>query len=248
VSSISDAELAVNLARDAGDLLLSLADSGRLKGYRMGAAGDAEANRLIIEGLRQHRLHDAILSEEAADDRARLQKERVWIVDPLDGTAEYSSGRDDWAVHVALCVGGKAEVGAVAVPRASHVYNSFDPPALPDPTTRPRIVVSRTRPPSSTGRLAEALKAEIISLGSVGAKVAALLRGEADIYLHAGGLNEWDSCAPAAVALSAGFVATHLDGSPLSFNKPEPLTPDLLVCHPHYAAAVSEALRALGET
>jgi 3'(2'), 5'-bisphosphate nucleotidase len=248
VSSISDGELALLLAREAGDLLLSLADSGRLEGYRLGAAGDAEANRLIIEGLHQHRPHDAILSEEEADDRMRLQQERVWIIDPLDGTAEYSSGRADWAVHVALCVRGKPKVGAVAVPRAGRVYESSAPPELAEPNTHPRIVVSRTRPPSATAGLAEALKAEIISLGSVGAKVAALLRGEADIYLHARGLNEWDSCAPVAVALSAGLVATHLDGSSLSFNKPEPLTPDLLVCHPQYAAAVTEAIRALGQS
>jgi 3'(2'), 5'-bisphosphate nucleotidase len=244
VSSISDNELTVQLARDAGELLRSLADSGQLEGRQLGAAGDAEANRLIIDRLHKHRPHDAILSEEEADDRTRLEKERVWIIDPLDGTAEYSSGRSDWAVHVALSVRGKAEVGAVAVPCFGQLYDSAAPPALPDPSPYPRIVVSRTRPPSVTAGLARAIKAEIISLGSVGAKVAAVLRGDADIYLHASGLREWDSCAPVAVALSAGFVATHLDGSSLAFNKPEAFTPDLLICHPHYAEAVRDALLA----
>lgn len=241
---MTDADLAALLAADAGRLLLALRHEGRHEGKALGAEGDARANRLILDRLAIERPGDAVLSEESADDRSRCAASRVWIVDPLDGTREYSEGRDDWAVHVALAIDGYPAIGAVALPGMDRVLSTGDAaPALSDVPARPRMVVSRTRPPAMTTPVAEALGVELIPMGSAGAKAMAVADGRADIYLHAGGQYEWDNCAPAVVALARGYHASRVDGSPLRYNNPDPSLPDLLICHPALAQRVLALVR-----
>jgi 3'(2'), 5'-bisphosphate nucleotidase len=240
--SLSDGDLAALLAEMAGKLLLDLRASGLFEGKALGRAGDGVANALIMTALQEHRPNDGILSEEEANDTARCAQSRVWVVDPLDGTREYSEGRGDWAVHIALSIDGKPALGVVALPGQDKVLRSDRPPSLPSCQARPRMLVSRTRPPAEAERVARELGAELVEMGSAGAKAMAVLLGQGDIYLHAGGQYEWDNCAPAAVALAAGLHATRLDGSPLLYNQPDPTLPDLLICHPELAASVMAVL------
>jgi 3'(2'), 5'-bisphosphate nucleotidase len=239
-----DHQLAARIAHDAGRLLLALRttsdDPATLR-----AAGDANANVLILDALHRDRPDDAILSEESADDPIRLGAHRVWIIDPLDGTREFGEqGRDDWAVHVALVIDGVAAVGAVALPARDLVLTTKPPPVVaPRPDGPPRLVVSRTRPPAVTQRVQAALGAELVPMGSAGAKTMAIILGDADVYAHAGGQYQWDSAAPVAVARAAGLHTSRLDGSPLIYNEVDPYLPDLLVCRPELAAAVIEAAR-----
>jgi 3'(2'), 5'-bisphosphate nucleotidase len=239
-----DHQLAARIAHDAGQLLLALRttsdDPATLR-----AAGDANANVLILDALHRARPEDAILSEESADDPIRLGAHRVWIVDPLDGTREFGEkDRDDWAVHVALVIDGVAAIGAVALP-ARNLVLATKPPAVVAPRHDgpPRLVVSRTRPPAVTERVQAALGAELVAMGSAGAKTMAIILGDADVYAHAGGQYQWDSAAPVAVARAAGLHTSRLDGSPLIYNEADPYLPDLLVCRPELAAAVIEAAR-----
>jgi 3'(2'), 5'-bisphosphate nucleotidase len=240
---VTDVELAAALAEGAGRIALAIRGSGVLQGLSLGTAGDKLANQFILTALAAHRPDDGILSEESVDTTERLGKERVWIIDPLDGTREYIEGRADWAVHVALTVGGLPAAGAVALPAQSVVLRSDDPPRPPEPVhSPPRLLVSRTRPPKIAEAVASALGAELVAMGSAGAKAAAVLLGQGDIYLHAGGQHEWDNCAPATVALAGGFNATRLDGSPLVYNQPDTNLPDLLICSPALAAKVRAVL------
>jgi 3'(2'), 5'-bisphosphate nucleotidase len=244
---VNDHELAAELATDAGHLLLELRptidDPTALK-----AAGDARSNDFLLERLRAMRPGDAVLSEESADDPARLSAERVWIIDPLDGTREYGeAGRDDWAVHVALTIDGAAVIGAVALPAQGVTYRTGPPATLaPRPPGPPRLVVSRTRPPAITETLQDALGAELVPMGSAGAKAMAIVAGRADIYAHAGGQYQWDSAAPVAVAAAAGLHVSRLDGAPLVYNTAERSLPDLLICRPEHATAVIAIAREAG--
>lgn len=239
---MTDAELAAHLAEDAGRILLSVRASGRHHGKDLGRAGDAEANAVLVKALRELRPDDGLLSEEEKDKPARLSKRRVWIVDPLDGTREYSEGRDDWAVHVALALDGVAETGAVALPSLGLVLRSDRASTRPAPPERPRMVVSRTRPAAEALAVAAALDADLVPMGSAGAKAMAVVRGEAEIYLHSGGQHQWDNCAPVAVARAHGLHCSRLDGSPLTYNLADTYTPDLLICVPELAARVFAAL------
>lgn len=238
----ADAALAAELAEEAGRILLDVRVSGRFEGKAMGAEGDHVANAYLVEALMAQRPDDGLLSEERKCDGSRLDKSRVWIVDPLDGTREYGEGRDDWAVHVALAVRGKATVGAVALPGLGLVLRSDQPHPLP-PLGHPlRMVVSRSRPAAEALAVAEKLNAVLIPMGSAGAKAMAVVRGEADIYLHSGGQYEWDNCAPAAVALAYGLHCVRLDGLPLIYNRADPYLPDLLICRAEVADMVAAAL------
>lgn len=240
---MNDAELAAHLAREAGRILLETRASGKRHGAELGRAGDAEANALLVAALRELRPDDGLLSEEERDDLARLERERVWIIDPLDGTREYGEGRSDWAVHIGLAIGGVACLGAVALPALDLVLRSDMPAARPPAPARPRMVVSRTRPPAQALAVAEALGAGLMPMGSAGAKAMAVVRGEAEIYLHAGGQHEWDNCAPAAVARGHGLHCSRLDGAPLLYNQRNPALPDLLICLPELAERVLAVLR-----
>ena len=234
-----DLSLALEAAQRAATVLRALRGGDPLTGEALGRAGDREANAVIVRLLRRERPRDGLLSEELAPDPSRLQSQRVWIVDPLDGTREYAEPRErhDWAVHVALCIDAIPTTAVVALPALGECWHTGAPSRLkPSPFGALRIAVSRTRAPALALRVADKLGAQLVPMGSVGAKVAAVLRGEAHAYLHAGGMHEWDSCAPVAVALAHGLHASRLDGNACRFNQPEPLTPDLLVCRPECVA------------
>jgi len=237
---VNDHQLAARLATEAGELLLAVRDElAEATESERKAAGDKRSHDYLMAALAQHRPADAVLSEEGADDPVRLRSERVWIVDPLDGTREFSElGRRDWAVHVALWESGALVAGAVALPAQGVTLATPDVAPPPDHYGQPRIVVSRTRPPAIALRVRERLDGTLVEMGSAGAKVAAVVQGLADVYVHAGGQYEWDSAAPVAVARAAGLHTSRLDGSPLQYNRPDPLLPDLVVCRPEYADAV----------
>jgi 3'(2'), 5'-bisphosphate nucleotidase len=234
----SDVRLAERLATEAGALLLALQRSGEFEGKLLGKQGDEIANAFLMKTLRELRADDAILSEEETDNAERLSAKRVWIIDPLDGTREYGEARTDWAVHVALAIGGEATVGAVALPGLGITLTSGSPPPQPMPNTPLKMLVSRTRPAAEAVAVAEKLGAELLPMGSAGAKAMAVVRGEADIYLHSGGQYEWDNCAPVAVAQAAGFHCSRIDGSPLIYNCANPYLPDLLICRKEMAAEI----------
>ncbi|MGE0774168.1 MAG: 3'(2'),5'-bisphosphate nucleotidase CysQ [Sphingomonadaceae bacterium] len=242
MSALSDAALARQLAEEAGKLLLSLRSEGGFEGKALGVEGDQRANRYLMDRLREERPDDAILSEEEKDDPSRLKASRVWIIDPLDGTREYGEGREDWAVHVALAVDGAARDGAVALPAIGLTLCSGEPAVVPPHEGRLRMLVSRTRPPAEALAVAEKLDAELVPMGSAGAKAMAVVRGLADIYLHAGGQYEWDNAAPVAVANAAGLHASRMDGSLMAYNNANPYLPDLLICRPELADRIMDAL------
>ncbi len=233
---------AARIAAHAGEVLLELRQTGNLTGTALRDEADRRAHDRIMELLATAYPRDPVLSEEGRDDSTRLSSERVWIVDPLDGTREYGEGRTDWAVHVALVVQGVPAVGAVALPALNTVLSTDPAPTLGAPSDGlPRMVVSRTRPPEITEQLREAVGAVLVPMGSAGAKAMAVVRGEADVYAHAGGQYEWDSAAPVAVAAAAGLHVSRLDGSPLRYNSPDVWLPDLLICRPELAEAVLAA-------
>lgn len=240
-----DGELAAKLAEAAGRILLEVRASGLIGGKALGKAGDETANQFLVHAIRQQRPDDGLLSEESRDTDERLGKSRVWIIDPVDGTREYGEERTDWAVHVALAIDGAAAIGAVALPGLGEVLRSDAPRALPPQGAPPRMVVSRTRPAREAVAVAEAIGAELVPMGSAGAKAMALIRGEADIYLHSGGQYEWDSAAPVAVAAAHGLHCSRIDGSPLLYNNADTYMPDLLICRRELAERVlAEARRA----
>ena len=243
--NLTDAELAAQLAQAAGQLLLRVRDAGATSEQSLGKAGDEAANRFLVEAIRAARPGDGLLSEEEQDNPERLAHSRVWIIDPVDGTREYSERRSDWAVHVALAIDGVATVGAVALPALDLVLRSDQPITMVPPPPRLRMLVSRTRPAAEAVAVAERLGAELIAMGSAGAKAMAVVRGEADIYLHTGGQYEWDSCAPVAVALAHGLHCSRVDGSPLIYNQPDTYMPDLLICHRDHAAQVLALVKSL---
>jgi 3'(2'), 5'-bisphosphate nucleotidase len=246
VTTRTDAEVARSVALAAAALLRDLCAAGNCADGDLKRRGDAEANTLILAQLHAARPDDFVLSEEAADDRTRCAASRVWVVDPLDGTREFGERREDWAVHIGLAIDGVPVTGAVALPAAHKVFVTDDPPpALPPLPARPRMVVSRTRAHEIVRQVAVALDAELVPMGSAGAKAMAVVDGHAEIYLHAGGQYEWDNCAPVAVALAAGLHASRIDGSPLVYNCADPLLPDLLICRREYADAVLAAVAAV---
>lgn len=239
-----DHTLAAWLAEEAGRCLLGVREEG-LEGRALKDAGDRAAHELLMDLLAEHRPGDAVLSEEGKDDRVRLERDRVWIVDPLDGTREFSEPpRDDWAVHVALWEEGDLVAGAVALPALGQTFATGAPPVVPPRTTeRPRIAVSRTRPPEFVHGLALALDADLVPMGSAGVKVISVVRDVTDAYVHAGGQYEWDSAAPVAVARSSGLFTSRVDGSTLRYNQPDVYLPDLVVCRGELAEPILAYLR-----
>ncbi len=255
MATIDDSNLAGRLATEAGELLVTLrreAFAAGRTGKEAGAIGDRRSNELLLAALGSERPGDAVLSEEAVDDPARLDAERVWIVDPLDGTREYGlEGREDWAVHVALWERGReVTAAAVALPAAGLTLNADEPLPLRAGPARDggpiRTVVSDSRPPGWLPALGEEVAVEIVAMGSAGAKAMAVVRGDADAYVHSGGQYEWDSAAPVGVALAHGFHASRLDGSPLRYNQENPYLPDLVICRSDLAEALLAGLRRAG--
>jgi 3'(2'), 5'-bisphosphate nucleotidase len=247
----TDAALAAWLAEQAGRLLLDVRrDKAQSSAQERKDAGDQRAHDWLVKELSRARPNDVVLSEEGKDDRARLSADRVWIVDPLDGTREFSElGRDDWAVHVALWEARALTVGAVALPAQSTTLSTQAPAALGALRDGPpRLLVSRTRPPQWVTPLADLLGAEMVAMGSAGAKAIAVVRGEAEIYVHAGGQYEWDSAAPVAVARAVGLHASRIDGSPLEYNRPDPLLPDVLICRAELRDQVLDLLTKVTRT
>lgn len=251
---LTDAALAADLAEDAGKLLLAVREEiGFDHPWALGDAGDRRANSLLLRRLRAERPGDAVLSEEAYDDLTRLRADRVWIIDPVDGTREFStSGRADWAVHVALWQrdggpNGAVTDAAVALPAVGELYRTDSVAVDMSPHSGLiRITASSSRPPAVLYRLRDQLDIETVRIGSAGAKAMAVVKGDADAYIHAGGQWEWDSAAPAGVALAAGLHASRLDGSELVYNQPDPYLPDLLMCRPELADVLLGAIRSPG--
>jgi 3'(2'), 5'-bisphosphate nucleotidase len=241
---VNDHELAARLATEAGQLLLDVrAELADAPAEERKAQGDKRSHDFLMDELRRARPSDAVLSEEGVDDAARLRSSRVWIVDPLDGTREFSEiGRDDWAVHVALWCDGDLAAGAVALPAQGVTLATPTVPVPPEPPAVPRILVSRTRPPAIAQRVCDELGGTLVEMGSAGAKVCAVVQGRAEVYVHAGGQYEWDSAAPVAVARAAGLHTCRVDGTPLRYNQADPLLPDLVVCRPDLADAVLAVL------
>ena len=247
-----DHRFAAWAATAAGERLTQVRTEG-LQGKELKDAGDQAAHDLLVALLAEHRPGDAVLSEEGKDDKARLGADRVWIVDPLDGTREFSEPpRDDWAVHVALWSRtgdhtGELVAGAVAQPGLDTTFHTGEPPVVPARTApRPRIAVSRSRPPAFVQALAEEIGADLVPMGSAGAKVISVARDVSDAYVHAGGQYEWDSAAPVAVARAAGLFTSRVDGTPLVYNQDDVWLPDLIVCRPELADAIVEFVRTHG--
>ena len=244
-NAMDDAELAAHLAQIAGRILIEVRASGLFSAKALGKAGDQTANQFLVHALREVRPQDGLLSEEEKDNAERLDKSRVWIVDPVDGTREYGEARSDWAVHVGLAIDGQPVIGAVALPGldltgtgAGTVLRTDRPAPVPSAPGKLRMVVSRTRPAREAVAVAEKLDAELVPMGSAGAKAMAVILGQADIYLHSGGQYEWDSMAPVAVAQAHGLHCSRIDGSPLVYNQQDVYLPDLLICRKEHAEMV----------
>jgi 3'(2'), 5'-bisphosphate nucleotidase len=249
---MDDHEFSVFAAEAAGARLLEVRQLG-LEGRALKDAGDAAAQALLAELLAEHRPDDHVLSEEASDDKSRLDADRVWIIDPLDGTREFSEPpRDDWAVHVALWErsageSGDLTAGAVAQPALGETFDTGTPVEVPPRTSgRPRIAVSRTRPPAFVQALAEEIDAELVPMGSAGVKVMSVVRDVADAYVHAGGQYQWDNAAPVVVARASGLHCSRVDGSPLVYNEDDTSLPDLVVCRPELAEQILAFVRRHG--
>lgn len=246
-SAETDAQLATRLAVETGRRLVTLRDelfARNLSTWDVKDAGDAAAQDFIAAELGRLRPADAVLSEEGREDPRRFGGDRVWIIDPLDGTREFSErGRFDWAVHIALWAVDHFVAGAVSLPAINAVFSTDPAPPMPRmERERPRLVTSRSRAPYSAVLVAEGLDCDAVRLGSAGAKAMSVVMGEADIYVHDGGMYQWDSAAPAAVALAAGFHVSRLDGTPIVYNERDPWLPDFIVCRPELADQVLKAL------
>jgi 3'(2'), 5'-bisphosphate nucleotidase len=245
--SETDQQLASRVATEAGAMLVELRDELVAEGihyWDLKDEGDVAGHRYIMSALTAARPDDVILSEEAADNRRRLSAERVWIIDPIDGTNEFAEHpRHDWAIHIALWEAGELTAASVALPTLGVTFDA-SPAAVVPPSTRarPLLVTSRSRNPYCAVMVANALGCDVARLGSAGAKAMAIVMGEADIYVHDGGMYQWDSAAPSAVAKAAGLHVSRIDGSPLEYNKESLWLPDFLVCRTELAEPALKAL------
>jgi 3'(2'), 5'-bisphosphate nucleotidase len=245
--SETDQQLASRVATEAGTMLVELRDELVAEGihyWDLKDEGDVAGHRYIMSALTSARPDDVILSEEAADNRRRLNAERVWIIDPIDGTNEFAEHpRHDWAIHIALWEAGELTAASVALPTLGVTFDA-SPAAVVPPSTRarPLLVTSRSRNPYCAVMVANALGCDVARLGSAGAKAMAIVMGEADIYVHDGGMYQWDSAAPSAVAKAAGLHVSRIDGSPLEYNKESLWLPDFLVCRSELAEPALKAL------
>ena len=240
---ISDSRLTNSLAQGCGEILKGVRNGGLLRGLSLGDAGDEAAQEWIARVLEQHRPQDGMLSEEASDDLARLKKDRVWIVDPLDGTKEFATGRQDWAVHIALVENGIPIHAAVGLPDLGVTFKSSDVRAVTGPLSK-KFVVSRNRPPKVADYIAEKMGYEVVGVGSAGAKAMHVLLGDYDGYIHAGGQYEWDQAAPVGVAQAAGLHCCRLDGTEIRFNNEDTFIPEIRICRPELKDEILEHAQA----
>lgn len=244
---LSDADLATALAQHTGVLLVQhreqLVERGNVSIWQLKDSGDMLAHHFLMDAFRILRPSDSVLSEEGHDDRTRVHSNRVWIVDPLDGTNEYGEGRADWAVHIALWENNALTAGAVSLPSIDTVFSTDPAPTVPPKEgLKPRLVTSRNRAPYAAILVAENMDCDAFRLGSAGAKAMSIIMGEADIYVHDGGMHQWDTAAPAAVALAAGLHASRLDGSPLEYNDADTWLPDFFMCRPEYTDEILQSI------
>jgi len=245
--SETDQQLASRVATEAGVMLVDLRDELVAEGihyWDLKDEGDIAGHRYIMSALTAARPDDVILSEEAADNRKRLSASRVWIIDPIDGTNEFAEHpRHDWAIHIALWESGELTAASVALPTLGITFDA-SPAAVVPPSKRdkPLLVTSRSRNPYCAVMVANALGCDVARLGSAGAKAMAIVMGEADIYVHDGGMYQWDSAAPAAVAKAAGLHVSRIDGSELKYNQESLWLPDFLVCRIELAEPALKAL------
>ncbi|GAC48871.1 3'(2'),5'-bisphosphate nucleotidase CysQ [Gordonia aichiensis] len=241
ISAHSDAELAARIADGAGEILVGVRSGQLLAGRQLGDVGDAMAQAWIAQVLRRHRGSDAVLSEEADDVGDRASADRVWIIDPLDGTREFASGTSDWAVHVALTEGGAPTAAAVSLPATGELFRTDTVERTTGPLSG-RMAISRWGGTYEVAVVSRALGLAPVEIGSAGAKAMAVVRGDVDAYVHSGGQYEWDNCAPVGVALAAGLHCSRLDGSPIVYNRPHPYMPDFVICRSEIADDLLGAL------
>lgn len=237
-----EADIAANIAREATKLLYKLQQSGEYSDKELGQKGDKIANDFILSQIRANFPRDAILSEEEADDLTRLKHERVWIIDPLDGTSQYKRLGDDWAVHIGLAVNGKAEMGIVGIHKWGRMFSSSHKLKIPAPKPKIRVLTSLSRNVPVAEPLVNALDGVIIRMASAGVKVCAIIKGIGDVYVHQGDQCEWDNCAPVAVAQAAGLHVSDFENNPIVYNKETPLVPNFVVCRKELADKVLGAL------
>ncbi|MGN0100527.1 MAG: 3'(2'),5'-bisphosphate nucleotidase CysQ [Dietzia sp.] len=237
---LDDHDLAYHLATGIGDIVRGTRAGGLLHGRSLARVANEVAQSWTDEVLAVHRPEDGTLSEGVADDLSRLDRSRVWIIDVIDGTKEFSTGRSDWSVHVALVEDGRPTVASVGLPDSGRVFRSDQVDHVDGPCSG-TMVISRNNPPGGVHRIAEELGLHVRPMGSAGAKMLSVLLGDADVYLHAGGQYEWDQAAPVAVAMASGLHASRPDGSPIRFNKADPHSPDILVCRPDLTERVLAA-------
>lgn len=237
-----EADIAANIANEATKMLYELQQSGEFIDKELGIKGDKIANDYILAQIRANFPGDGILSEEEPDDLARLNLERVWIIDPLDGTSQYRKMGDDWAVHIGLAINGKAEMGIVGVHKWGRMFSSEHELSLPAPKSKVRILTSLSRNVAIAEPLVNDLDGVIIKMASAGVKVCAILKGIGDVYVHSGEQFEWDNCAPLAVAQAAGLHVSDFENNPIVYNKEKPIVPNFVVCRKELAEKVLEAI------
>lgn len=231
---------------------------------------DTEVNDRIVDSLRERFAHDGILAEESADDGRWREAARCWYVDPIDGTREFARGRTGWTVQVGLCIDGEPVLGVVLEPAAGHLSwalrGDHEPIArCRRPTNeevdlglRPAsldelvLIGGRMFPMSRQHAIRRALSvsdARARSVGSVGVRMTAVARGDANVYVQAPGHTKmWDTCAPAALLLAAGGSVTDMRGLPLDFRAPSVTHPRGVIAAPkEMHAAILERMTPLAD-
>jgi 3'(2'), 5'-bisphosphate nucleotidase len=237
-------EVAAKIAREAAELVRGYHRRRGLvveskAGNEPVTEADHAASALIVSRLAAAFPDDVILSEEIPDDGARLGRERVWMVDPIDGTSDFILGEAGFVVMIGLTVGGSPTVGAVAHPLSRKVYAGIvgggawvedeggARTALHTSTlSRPpgiRLVASKTHRTSRIDAVKKALQiTDEISVGSVGLKIGLVSESLRDLYVYTGGRTKiWDTCGPEAVLVAAGGKMTDVDGQPLVYDRPD---------------------------
>lgn len=242
----NDHQLAAALAAKAGQALSELRErphSGGFDPWGLRDEGDRLAHNLLVELLGSHRPDDIVLSEEGREDRRRLDADRTWIIDPLDGTHDYPFlDSIEWAVHVALVEEQRPTAAAVAVPGMDQVF-ATDLGSAAEPMDRDQpLVISGRSNAYLASEVAETIGGKLTACGSSGVKAMLVVSGAVDVYVHGSGLYEWDVCAPAAVAEALGMVVTDLEGDEIVYNKSQPIVRGLVISRPEFAEATRDTL------